>query len=138
MSPRYWLSRTSLEAQGLRICLPRQGTPVWPLVQEDFTCFTASKPLCHDYRTWAHTSQLLKPWAWSLCSSTREATTGKSLCTTVRRSAAKNKWISKAIGSLHLLALTFCWFHYHSVCSQYRAKDGNQKLSDCSQLFSNP
>ena len=44
-------SWTSLVAQRLRICLPRQGTQVQSLVQEDPTCRGAAKPLHHNY--WA-------------------------------------------------------------------------------------
>ena len=42
---------TSLVVQWLRICLPKQGTWVRSLVQEDSTCHRATKPLCHDYRS---------------------------------------------------------------------------------------
>ena len=31
-------SWTSLVAQRLKICLPMQGTWVWSLIQEDYTC----------------------------------------------------------------------------------------------------
>ena len=50
--------RTSLVAQWLGIRLPRQGTQVQSLVQEDFTCHGATKLMCHNYR--AHTLHLLK------------------------------------------------------------------------------
>ena len=36
-----------------------QGTWIQTLVQEDFTCSGATKPMCHNYR--AHVLQLLKP-----------------------------------------------------------------------------
>ena len=36
-----------------------QGTWVWSLVQEDYTCNGAAKPECHSY--WARKLQLLKP-----------------------------------------------------------------------------
>ena len=39
---------TSLEAQWLRICLPRQGTQLRALVREDLTCRGATKPMCHN------------------------------------------------------------------------------------------
>ena len=62
---------TSLVAQWLRICLPKQGTRIQALVQEDPTCHRATKPVCHNYWAcalepaihicWAHESQLLKP-----------------------------------------------------------------------------
>ena len=45
--------------QWFRIHLPLQETPVWSLVQEDFTCHRATKPMCHNY--WAQVLQLLKP-----------------------------------------------------------------------------
>ena len=38
----------SLVAQWLRIHLPRQGTRVRALVQEDPTCGRATKPVCHN------------------------------------------------------------------------------------------
>ena len=60
----------SLVAQWLRILLPRQGTLVRALVQEDPTCHGATKPVCHNYwacalepvshNYWAHKPQLLK------------------------------------------------------------------------------
>ena len=34
---------------GLRICLPMQGAQVRSLVQEDATCYKATKPVCHNY-----------------------------------------------------------------------------------------
>ena len=40
---------TSLVAQWLRIHLPRQGTQVRALVQEDPTCRGATKPVRHNY-----------------------------------------------------------------------------------------
>ena len=40
---------TSLVAQGLRICLPMQGTWVQALVQEDPICRGATKPVRHNY-----------------------------------------------------------------------------------------
>ena len=39
----------SLVAQGLRICLPMQGTRVRSLVWEDPTCHGATKPVGHNY-----------------------------------------------------------------------------------------
>ena len=64
-------NRTSLVVQWLRIRLPRQGTWVWALVQEDPTCRGATKPVRHNYwacalepashNYWAHVPQLLKP-----------------------------------------------------------------------------
>ena len=49
---------TFLVVQWLRIHLPRQGTQVQSLVQEDPTRCKATKPV-HNY--WAHMPQLLKP-----------------------------------------------------------------------------
>ena len=40
---------TPLVVQLLRIRLPRQGTQVQSLVQEDPTCHGAAKPVCHNY-----------------------------------------------------------------------------------------
>ena len=40
--------RASLVAQWLRTCLPMQGTWVQALVQEDPTCFRATKPVRHN------------------------------------------------------------------------------------------
>ena len=61
----------SLVAQGLRVCLPMQGTRVRALVQEDPTCFRTAKPVRHNYQAcalepashnyWAHVPQLRKP-----------------------------------------------------------------------------
>ena len=43
------LAGASLVAQGLRICLPVQGTRVRALVREDPTCRGATKPVRHNY-----------------------------------------------------------------------------------------
>ena len=43
------LSRASLVAQWLRICLPMQGTRVQALVWEDPTCRGATRPVSHNY-----------------------------------------------------------------------------------------
>ena len=40
-------------------CLPMKGTQVWSLVQEDSTCFEATKPVSHDY--WARVLQPVEP-----------------------------------------------------------------------------
>ena len=45
-------SGTSLVIQWLRICLPKQGTQVQSLVQEDSMCHGAPKPMPYSY--WAH------------------------------------------------------------------------------------
>ena len=62
---------TSLVAQWLRIRRSMRGTQVRSLVQEDPTCWGATKPVHHNYRAcalepaslnyWAHIPQLLKP-----------------------------------------------------------------------------
>ena len=54
---------TSLVAQWLRICLPMQGTQVQSLVQEDPTCYGATKPVCHNYWAWALESVSHNYWA---------------------------------------------------------------------------
>ena len=41
-------SRTSRVAQWIRIHLSMQGTWVWSLVQEDHTCCSTPKPMCHN------------------------------------------------------------------------------------------
>ena len=43
------LTRASLVAQWLRICLPMQGTRVRALVWEDPTCHGATGPVSHNY-----------------------------------------------------------------------------------------
>ena len=77
-------------AQWLRIHLPMQGTWVRTLVQEDLTCYGATKPMCHNYwafalgptshNYWAHAPQLLRlcsracePQLLSLHTTTTEA-----------------------------------------------------------------
>ena len=57
---------TSLVLQRIKIHLPIQGTRVCSLVQEDYTCGEAAKPMCHKYGACAlHLLslllQLLKP-----------------------------------------------------------------------------
>ena len=84
---------TSLVAQRLRIRLPMQQTQVRALVREDPTCCGATKPMHHNYwacalepashNYWARVPQLLSPLAYSPCSSRREATAMRSLCTTM-------------------------------------------------------
>ena len=56
---------TSLLVQWLRIHLPKQGTQVQFLVQEDSACLSATKPL-HSY--WAHTLETTGCDYWDLCS----------------------------------------------------------------------
>ena len=53
------LGRTSPVVQWLRIYLPMQGTRVRSLVQEDFTCHGATKPMHHNYC--AHTLVPVSP-----------------------------------------------------------------------------
>ena len=53
------LSRVSLMAQWLRICLPMQGTWVRALVWEDPTCRGATSPVSHNY--WACASGACAP-----------------------------------------------------------------------------
>ena len=43
------VTRASLVAQWLRICLPMQGTRVRALVWEDPTCRGVTKPVSHNY-----------------------------------------------------------------------------------------
>ena len=43
------MSRASLVAQWLGICLPMQGTWVRALVWEDPTCRGATRPVSHNY-----------------------------------------------------------------------------------------
>ena len=73
--------RTSLVVQWLRIHLPMQGTRVQSLVQEDATCFWATKPMHHilSQCSSAQELQLLSPCAWSLCVKIRETTVMRSL-----------------------------------------------------------
>ena len=66
-----YFHRTSLVAQWLRICLPKEGTRVRALVREDPTFCRATKPVRHNYwacaleptshNYWAHMPQILKP-----------------------------------------------------------------------------
>ena len=104
---------TSLVVQWLRICLPMQGTWVWALVREDPTCCGATRPVSHNYwacalepvshNYWACALEPVhhnywgcapepashKSWslgAYSLCSTTGEATAVRSLCTAVKSS----------------------------------------------------
>ena len=53
------LSRASLVAQWLRICLPIQGTRVRAKVWEDPTCRGATRPVSHNY--WACASGACAP-----------------------------------------------------------------------------
>ena len=63
---------TSLAVQWLRICLPRQGTPVRALVWEDPTYRGATKPVHHNYR--AHALEPVSHNYWSPRATTTEPT----------------------------------------------------------------
>ena len=83
------LLQTSLVVQWLKIHLSVWGTGVWSLVWEDSTSHEATKPLFHNY--WAHALEPANPnyWsssAWSLCSTTEEATTTSSPHASVKES----------------------------------------------------
>ena len=78
---------TSLVVQWIRICLSMQGTQVWSLVWEDSTCLGATKPMDHNY--WS-------PRTYSLCSTTRGATSIRRLHTSVKTQHNQNK-INKII-----------------------------------------
>ena len=69
-----------LVVQGLKVCLWAQRTPVWSLLREDLTCPEATKPLCLKelQSSRARGLQLLKPWAWSPCSTARGAAAAES------------------------------------------------------------
>ena len=73
-------------AQWKRICLPMKETEVWSLVQEDPTYLRATKSVLHSY--WS-------PYAYSPCSTTREATTRRSLCIATKNSPC-SPWLEKA------------------------------------------
>ena len=87
--------RTSLVVQWIRILLPVQGTQVWSLVQEDFTCHGATKlmhhnwwrlltlgPMSHSYG--ACMLQLQKPVHLEPVLCKREATATSSSCTEMK------------------------------------------------------
>ena len=61
-SERYWVF---LVVQWLRVHLPMQGTGVQSLVQEDPTC-RATKPMCHNYWTWALEPVCCNCWSHTL------------------------------------------------------------------------
>ena len=89
-------SRTSLVVQWIGICLPMQGTQVWSLIWEDFTCHGQLKPTGHS--DWACTLKPVSssteavcctyqsPHACSLCSTARGATTMRSPYTALKSS----------------------------------------------------
>ena len=64
--------------QWLRICWPVQETWVQSMVQEDPTCFGATKPVSHNY--WS-------PRLWSPCPTTKEVTAMRSPWTTRKSSS---------------------------------------------------
>ena len=94
--------RASLVVQCLRILLPMQGTQgtqVLPLVWEDPTCCGATKPVHHNYLAWALEPVSHNYWslrAYSPSSATREATTVRSLCTTMKGSSCLSQ-LEKAL-----------------------------------------
>ena len=69
--------------QWLSICLAMQGTLVRSPVQEDPTCYRASKPMCRSYWAWVpepqsprvHPPQKEKPWQWAALTLQRVAAT---------------------------------------------------------------
>ena len=67
---------TSLVVQWLRIRLPKQGTRVRALVQEDPTCRGATKPVHHNYwagRPRAHALPQEKSLKWEACTTTKSS-----------------------------------------------------------------
>lgn len=80
---------TSLVARWISICLRIQGTWVWSLVQDYFTCHGTAKPMCHNTEP-----GLQSPWAATivaqvpnnLSSATWEGTTMRSPCFSVKSS----------------------------------------------------
>ena len=79
--------RASLVAQWLRVPLPMQGARVQALFREDPTCCRATGPVRHKYWACALEPTSHNYWslhAWSLCSTTREATAMRSPCTTTK------------------------------------------------------
>ena len=70
------LTRASLVAQWLRVCLPMQGTRVQALVQKDPICCGAAKPVCHNYwarKPRARAPQQEKPPQWEARAPQRRA-----------------------------------------------------------------
>ena len=74
--------------QWLRVCLSTQETQVGSLIWDDPTCLSATKPVCHNYRTcaleprncdyWTHVQQLLNPMCLEPGSTAKEATAMRS------------------------------------------------------------
>ena len=104
----------SLVVQWLRIRPPMQETRVQALVQEDPTCRGATKPVRHSYwacalepashNYWARAPQLLKPARLEPVLPTREATTMRSLRSTMKSSPR----LPQAEKSLHAATKTQC------------------------------
>ena len=72
-----------------RTCLPMQGTWDLSIVWEDPTCLRTTKAMCHKYWACALEPTIYDYWAhepYSLCSTTREATAMRSLCTATKSS----------------------------------------------------
>ena len=107
--PKYLHFKLSLQdfpgGQGLRACLPMQGTWVQSLIQGDLTCHTATKPArCN---CWAGALEPRSCNDWGSCSRgcalqqekpqqlrRSRTTTGKSPSTATKYSVAKNKLIN--------------------------------------------
>ena len=87
---------TSVVAQWTRIHLPRQGTWVEYLVQEDSTCHTAAKPVCHNYWALVAITKARAPGARALQQETPLLVQLEKACAQQwRPSATKNKIIIK-------------------------------------------
>ena len=81
----------------LRIHQPVHGTQVWSLVQEDYTCHRATKPMSHS--CWAHALQWEKSrqreaYALQLDSSPHSPQLEKACVQQLRPSTAINKYIT--------------------------------------------
>ena len=63
--------------------LPMQRTQVQSLVQEDATCHSANKPVCHNFQSLCPQSQ---------GSVTREDTTMRNQCTIMKSSSTCHNW----------------------------------------------
>ena len=66
-------SQTSLLVQWLRVCLLKQGTWVWSLVQEDCTSRGATKPMLHSKRSHCNEKAHATTREWSLLTENRES-----------------------------------------------------------------
>ena len=83
------ITRASLVAQWLRVCLPMQGVRVRALVWEDPTSHMPQSK-------WACEPQLLSLRVWSLCSVTGEAAIVRGPCTTMK-SGPHSSQLEKAL-----------------------------------------